>query len=168
MLDLTKKIIDLTKFHKLYFQLTNLIFSKINKYSFQGARLSYGATVYRYTNSLGPSKCWMLANWSARFLKVSVVLDPSIRAGSDYDQTLRGEAFGPMDMQKCPKSVLSAFTLKAEVQRRSPPKEPRWQHFQEVMAPRDRPLEQSLAQAKCSTQISVERPNCFFIQIFKM
>jgi hypothetical protein len=32
-------------------------------------------------------------------------------------------------MQKCPKFVLSAFTLEAEVQRTSPPKEPRWQHF---------------------------------------
>ena len=51
-----------------------------------------------------------------------------VRAGSDYGQTLR-EAFGPMKMQKCPKSVLSAFTLEAEVQRMSPPKEPRWQHF---------------------------------------
>jgi hypothetical protein len=48
-----------------------------------------------------------------------------VRAGSDYGQTLRGEAFGPMKMQKCPKSVLSAFTLEAEVQRTSPPKEPR-------------------------------------------
>jgi hypothetical protein len=52
-----------------------------------------------------------------------------IRAGSDYGQTLRGEAFGPMKMQKCPKSVLSAFTLKAKVQRTSPPKEPRWQYI---------------------------------------
>jgi hypothetical protein len=30
---------------------------------------------------------------------------------------------------KFPKVVLSAFTLEAEVQRTSPPKEPRWQHF---------------------------------------
>jgi hypothetical protein len=52
-----------------------------------------------------------------------------IRAGSHYGQTLRGEAFGPMKMQKCPKAVLTAFTLEAEVQRTSPPKEPRWQHF---------------------------------------
>jgi hypothetical protein len=52
-----------------------------------------------------------------------------LRAGSDYGQTLRGEAFGPMKMRKCPKSVLSAFTLEIEVQMTSPPKEPRWQHF---------------------------------------
>jgi hypothetical protein len=52
-----------------------------------------------------------------------------LRTGSDYGQTLRGEAFGPMKMQNCPKSVLLAFTLEAEVQRLSPPKEPRWQHF---------------------------------------
>ena len=45
-----------------------------------------------------------------------------LRAGSHYGQTLRGEAFGPMKMQKCPKAVLSAFTLEAEVQRTSPPK----------------------------------------------
>ena len=32
-----------------------------------------------------------------------------LRAGSHYGQTLRGEAFGPMKMQKCPKFVLSAF-----------------------------------------------------------
>ena len=51
------------------------------------------------------------------------------RAGSDYGQTSRGEAFGPIKMQKCPKSVLSAFTQEAEVQRTSPPKEPRWQNF---------------------------------------
>jgi hypothetical protein len=53
----------------------------------------------------------------------------TLRAGSDYGQTLRGEAFGSMKMHKCPKSVLSSFTLEAEVQRTSPPKEPRWQHF---------------------------------------
>ena len=35
----------LTKFHILYFKLTNLDFQKLNKYSFQGARPSYGATV---------------------------------------------------------------------------------------------------------------------------
>jgi hypothetical protein len=52
-----------------------------------------------------------------------------LRTGSNYGQTLRGEAFGPMRMQKCPKSILSAFTLEAEVQRTLPPKEPRWQHF---------------------------------------
>jgi hypothetical protein len=52
-----------------------------------------------------------------------------IRAVSDYGQTLRGEAFGLMKMHKCPKSILSAFTLEAKVQRTSPPKEPRWQHF---------------------------------------
>jgi hypothetical protein len=52
-----------------------------------------------------------------------------VRAGSDYGQTLRGEPFGPMKMHKCPKSVLSAFTLEAKVQRTSPPKEPRWHHF---------------------------------------
>jgi hypothetical protein len=54
---------------------------------------------------------------------------PYLRAGSDYGQTLRGEVFGPMKMQNCPKFVLSAFTLEAEVQRMSPPKEPRWHHF---------------------------------------
>jgi hypothetical protein len=43
----------------------------------------------------------------------------AVSAGLDYGQTLRGEAFGPMKMQKCPKSVLSAFTLEAEVQRAS-------------------------------------------------
>ena len=32
-------------------------------------------------------------------------------------------------MHKCLKSVLSAFTLEVEVQRMSPPKEPRRQHF---------------------------------------
>ena len=53
----------------------------------------------------------------------------TIRAASHYGQTSRGEAFGPMKMQKCPKSVLLAFTLEAEVQRMSPPKVPRWQHF---------------------------------------
>jgi hypothetical protein len=53
----------------------------------------------------------------------------TLRAGSDYGQTLRGEASEPMKMQNCPKSVLSAFTLEAEVQRTLPPKEPRWQHF---------------------------------------
>jgi hypothetical protein len=42
----------------------------------------------------------------------------SLRAGSDYGQTLRGEAFGPMKMQKFPKSVFLAFTLEAEVQGR--------------------------------------------------
>jgi hypothetical protein len=60
---------------------------------------------------------------------VAISRETALRAGSDYGQTLRGEAFGPMKMQKCPKSVLSAFTLKAEVQRMSPSKEPRWQHF---------------------------------------
>jgi len=53
----------------------------------------------------------------------------TLRAGAHYGQTLRGEAFGPMRMKKCPKAVLSAFTLEAEVQRMSPPKEPRLQHF---------------------------------------
>ena len=52
-----------------------------------------------------------------------------LRTGSHYGQTSRGEAFGPMKTQKCPKFVLSAFILEAEVQRTSPPKEPRWQHF---------------------------------------
>ena len=86
----------------------------------------------------------------------------NLRVGLHYGQTSRGEMFGPMKMQKCPKSVLSAFTLEAEVQRTSPPKEPRWQHFQEVMAPRVRPLEPSLGRAKYSTQTSVERPNLFY------
>ena len=53
-----------------------------------------------------------------------------------------------------PKVVLLVFTLKAEVQRMSPPNEPRWQHFWEIKAPRVRPLEPSLGRAKCSTQIS--------------
>ena len=53
------------------------------------------------------------------------------------------------------------FTLEAEVQRMSPPKEPRWQHFLELMAPRVWPHEPSLGRAKCSTQTSVERPNLF-------
>ena len=48
-----------------------------------------------------------------------------LRANLDYGQTSRGEAFGPMNMHKCPKAVLSAFTLEAEVQRMSPSKEPR-------------------------------------------
>ena len=70
--------------------------------------------------------------------KWNVVVDSSytelasctlLRVGSHYGQTSRGEAFGPMKMHKCPKSVLSAFTLEAEVQRTSSPKEPRWQHF---------------------------------------
>ena len=90
-----------------------------------------------------------------------------LRAGSDYGQTLRGEAFGPMKMHKCPKSVLSAFTLEAEVQRTLPPKEPRWQHFPKVMAPRIRPLKQSLGRAKCLTQTSVKRPNFFFFKYSK-
>ena len=34
------------------------------------------------------------------------------RAGSHYGQTSRREAFGPMKMQKCPKFVLSVFTLR--------------------------------------------------------
>ena len=63
-----------------------------------------------------------------------------------------------MKMQRCPKSVLSAFTLEAEVQRTSPPKEPRWQHFQEVMAPRVRPLEPSLGAQR---KTSIVRPNFF-------
>ena len=58
-----------------------------------------------------------------------LVCEVALRAGSDYGQTSRGEAFGPMKMQKCPKFVLSGFTLEAEVQRMSPPNEPRWQHF---------------------------------------
>ena len=49
-----------------------------------------------------------------------------------YGQTLRGETYGPMKMQNCPKSVLSAFTLEAEVQRMSPPKKPTWQHFRKL------------------------------------
>src|ERR1700737_113335 len=56
----------------------------------------------------------------------------ALRAGLHYGQTSRGEAFGPMKMQKCPKSVLSAFTLEAKVQRTSPPKEPKWQHFRKL------------------------------------
>ena len=91
-----------------------------------------------------------------------------LRAGLDYGQTSRGKAFGPMKMQKCPKSVLWAFTLEAKVQRTLPPKEPRWQHFYEVRLPRVRPLKQSLGQAKCPTQTSVKRPNFFFIKIFKI
>ena len=51
------------------------------------------------------------------------------RAGLDYGQTSRGEAFGPMKMHNCPKSILLAFTLEAKVQRTSPLKELRWQHF---------------------------------------
>jgi hypothetical protein len=46
---------------------------------------------------------------------------PVFRASSDYGQTLRGEAFGPMKMHKCPKSVLSAFTLEVEVHKTLPP-----------------------------------------------
>ena len=38
-----------------------------------------------------------------------------IRAASHYGQTSRGEAFGQMKIQNCPKSVLSAFTLEADV-----------------------------------------------------
>ena len=64
-------------------------------------------------------------------------------------------------MQNCPKFVLLAFTLEAEVQRMSPPKVPRWQHFQEVMAPRVRPLEPSLGRPKYSIQTSVERLKLF-------
>ena len=59
---------------------------------------------------------------------ISMTMIP-LRAGSHYGQILRGEAFGPMRMQKCPKFILSAFTLEAKVQRTSPPKEPRWQYF---------------------------------------
>ena len=64
-------------------------------------------------------------------------------------------------MHKRPNFVLLAFTLEAELQRMLPPKEPRWHHFQEVMAPRVRPLEPSIGRAKCSTQTSVKRPNFF-------
>jgi hypothetical protein len=35
-------------------------------------------------------------------------------------------------MHKCPKATLSAFILEVEVQRTSPPKEPRWQHFRKL------------------------------------
>ena len=55
-----------------------------------------------------------------------------LRASLDYGQTSRWEAFGPMKMQKCPKSVLSAFTLEAEVQRMSPPKEPSGNTFRKL------------------------------------
>ena len=39
----------------------------------------------------------------------------TLRATSHYGQTSRGEAFGQIKMQKCPKSVFLAFTLEAEV-----------------------------------------------------
>ena len=81
-----------------------------------------------------------------------------LRAGSDYGQTSSGEGYGPMKMHKCPKYVLSAFTLEAEVQRTPPSKEPRWQHFSEVMTPRVRPLEQSFHR----------EAKLFFITIFKI
>ena len=45
-----------------------------------------------------------------------------VKAGSHYGQTLRGEAFEPMKMKKCPKFVPLAFTLEAKVQRTSPQK----------------------------------------------
>ena len=67
-------------------------------------------------------------NLDQRWL-VSLIKELTLTAGSYYGQTSRGEAFGPMKMHKCPKFVLSAFTLEAEVQRTSLPKEPRWQHF---------------------------------------
>ena len=53
----------------------------------------------------------------------------SLLRAAHTSQTSRGEAFRPMKMHKCPKFVLSAFTLEAEVQRTSPPKESRWQQF---------------------------------------
>ena len=57
-----------------------------------------------------------------RSTKFEYLLQSLLRAGSDYGQTLRGEAFGPKKLQKHPKFVLSAFILEAEVQRTAPPK----------------------------------------------
>ena len=62
-----------------------------------------------------------------------------------------------MKMQKCPKSVLSAFTIEAEVQRASPPKEPGGNIFRKLWR----------QESGLSSITFVERPNYFFIEIFK-
>ncbi|KAG0612762.1 hypothetical protein M758_6G050000 [Ceratodon purpureus] len=84
--------------------------------------------VINVSSSLGELKKMYHSN-TVHVLCYKVVQNTILRAASHYGQTVRGEASQPMKALEWPKFLLSAFTLEAEVQRTSPAKEPRWQHF---------------------------------------
>ena len=91
------KIIGLTKLHKLHFLLMNLIFQKINKYSFSGEQTSYGATV-AHLDMFGDMKDF-------------VFIDDSTSNGSDLGMHPNGRNEAPMVVGVVESSKSHTFDL---------------------------------------------------------